>query len=311
MATEFPDDPEVDLGFRHSATENSIPQSAEEWKPQMELHLDDEPRLSEERSSNSWWSLRVTIILFLSAFGGLVSSIFLFERAERPSIFKAWKREVYTAAKTIEAAPATPNLDLRLDQLRAFAIGGEIGPFPRASETPDQFPSLSLQNPSLDAAIQLTPNGPPLAPSWEFSVGNASEMIATENVARENATKTERTVRASTDTMRKHRIARFRHRAAKRVVHSAKSIPSFWAFWSRHFLGSGLATTGSNRRFATRKSMTRKSKASSWFPVSWHAVARRPMKRENSRSAGSDSSIGVARPFQTGTHSSSNPPRPQ
>src|SRR5205823_9975878 len=62
MATEFPDDPEVDLGFRDPATENSIRESAEEWKPQMELRLDYEPPISKERLSNPWWSLRITII---------------------------------------------------------------------------------------------------------------------------------------------------------------------------------------------------------------------------------------------------------
>ena len=142
-------------------------------------------------------------------------------------------------------------------------------------------------------------------------MGNASEMVAAENVSRENATQTERTVRATTEKMRKHRIVRFRRRAAKRVVHSAKSIASFWAFWSRHFLSSGLAGTNPNRRFATRKSIRRKSKALSWFPVSWHAVATRPIKQENPRRAGPHSSIGVARRFQSGTHSSSNRPEPR
>ena len=311
MATEFPDDPEVDLGFRDPATENSIPKTAEEWKPQIELRLDDEPRASKERLSNPWWSLRITIILFLSALGGLVSSIFLFERAERPNIFKPWKREVYTTAKTIEAPPATPNLDLRLDQLRAFRIGGEIGGLPIPSETPDQFTSLTRQRPSFDAALQLPPSAPPLAPSWDFSVGNASEMVAAENVSRENATQTERTVRATTEKMRKHRIVRFRRRAAKRVVHSAKSIASFWAFWSRHFLSSGLAGTSPNRRFATRKSIRRKSKALSWFPVSWHAVAAQPIKQENQRTAVPHSSIGATGRLQMGTPSGSNRGQPR
>src|SRR5438270_11484399 len=141
MATEFPDDPEVDLGFRDPATENSIPEGVEEWKPQMELRLDYEPRISKAHLNNSWWSLRVTIILFLSAFGGLLSSIFLFERAERPSIFKHWKRDVYQAAKTIAAPSATANLDLRLDQLRGLQIGGDgdsLGGTPVASLAPDE-----------------------------------------------------------------------------------------------------------------------------------------------------------------------------
>src|SRR6266446_6789706 len=115
MATEFPDDPEVDLGFRDPATENSTPEIAEEPKLQMELRLDYESRISKERLSNPWWSLRVTIILFLSAFGGLLSSIFLFERAERPPLLKSWKHDAYIMPKTAEVLSVTNNPDLRLD----------------------------------------------------------------------------------------------------------------------------------------------------------------------------------------------------
>ncbi len=311
MATEFPDDPEVDLGFRDPATENSIPKTAQEWNPQMELRLDDEPRVSKERLSNPWWSLRITIILFLSAFGGLVSSIFLFERAERPSIAKHWKRDPYTTPKTSEESRATVNWDFRLDQLPASRIEGDSAGLPTVSQAADESPPPIRQPEPFNATVRLPLGAPPFVPFGDFSMNTASETVVPENVVSENATQTKRTVRATTEKMRKHRIVRFRRRAAKRVVHSAKSIASFWAFWSRHFLSSGLAATSANQRFATRKSIRRKSKALSWFPVSWHAVAARPIKQENQRTAVPHSSIGARGRLQIGTPSGSNRGQPR
>ncbi len=289
MATEFPDDPEVDLGFRDPTTENSIPESAEEWKPQMELRLDYETPVSKVRLNNPWWSLRITIILFLSAFGGLVSSIFLFERAERPSIFKYWKREVYTATKTIEAPPATANLDLRLDQLRAFRIGGDgdgLGGIPAASQTPDESMFLFRQPPPFDAVVQLAVPAPPIVPFQDFPTITVPETVAAENVGRNSATQTQSTVRAMAEKMRRE-AARIRRRMAKRVARNAKSIASLWKIWSRHFLIPGLARTSPNRR----KSFTGKPKASPWFPLSWHAVAPRRIKHEIPRTTARHSSI--------------------
>ena len=311
MATEFPDDPEVDLGFRDPATENSIPKTAQEWNPQMELRLDDEPRVSKERLSNPWWSLRITIILFLSAFGGLVSSIFLFERAERPSIAKHWKRDPYTTPKASEESRATVNWDFRLDQLPASRIEGDSAGLPTVSQAADESPPPIRQPEPFNATVRLPLGAPPFVPFGDFSMNTASETVVPENVVSENATQTKRTVRATTEKMRKHRIVRFRRRAAKRVVHSAKSIASFWAFWSRHFLSSGLAATSANQRFATRKSIRRKSKALSWFPVSWHAVAARPIKQENQRTAVPHSSIGARGRLQIGTPSGSNRGQPR
>ncbi len=229
MATEFPDDPEVDLGFRDPATENSIPKTAQEWNPQMELRLDDEPRVSKERLSNPWWSLRITIILFLSAFGGLVSSIFLFERAERPSIAKHWKRDPYTTPKTSEESRATVNWDFRLDQLPASRIEGDSAGLPTVSQAADESPPPIRQPEPFNATVRLPLGAPPFVPFGDFSMNTASETVVPEKVVSENATQTKRTVRATTEKMRKHRIVRFRRRAAKRVVHSAKSIASFWA----------------------------------------------------------------------------------
>src|SRR5438477_3913009 len=140
MATEFPDDPEVDLGFRDPATENSTPEIAEELKPQMELRLEYETPVSKVRLNNPWWSLRITIMLFLSAFGGLVSSIFLFERAERPTISKHWKRDPYTTPKTSEESRATVNWDFRLDQLPASRIEGDSAGLPTVSQAADESP---------------------------------------------------------------------------------------------------------------------------------------------------------------------------
>ena len=158
MATEFPDDPEVDLGFRDPATKNSIPKSMEEWKPQMELSLDYEPPISKGHLSNRWWSLRITIILFLSAFGGLISSIFLFDHAERPSILKRWKRQAYIIPKTAEPLLVTANSDLRLDRLLSFQIEGDWSSFddhPPLFQESDASISSIQQRPPFNAAVRL------------------------------------------------------------------------------------------------------------------------------------------------------------
>ena len=294
MATEFPDDPEVDLGFRDPATENSTPEIAEELKPQMELRLEYETPVSKVRLNNPWWSLRITIMLFLSAFGGLVSSIFLFERSERPTIFKHWKREVYTAAKTIEAPPATANLDLRLDQLRGFRIGGDgdsLGGTPVASQAPDESMFLFQQPPPFDAVVQLSVPAPPIIPFQDFPTITVPETVAAENVGRKSATQTQSTVRTMAEKMRRREATRIRRRITKRVARGAKSIASLWKVWSRHFLIPGLAKTSPNRRSITRKSFTGKYKASPWFPLSWHAVAPRRIKHEIPRTTAPHSSI--------------------
>jgi len=302
MATEFPDDPEVDLGFRDSATEKSVPEYAEQWKAPMELRVPSRPRISKPRPNDRWWSLRATIVIFLSALGGLISSIFLFEHAQRPNILSHWKHELYTAPRTTEALPTITNMDIRLDRIPAFQIGREIGDFAIPSEEPDQFTSLDRRRPLIDATLRIPPGAPSSAPFLDFSVGTASEVVAAENVSREDATQTKRTVRATTEKTRKRQIARFRRRAAKRVVRSAKSIASFWAFWSRHVFNSGLAGTSPNRRFATRKSIRRKSKASSWFPLSWHAA--RPVKHEIS----GKTELAAPR-LQSAAYSNSNHPQ--
>ena len=272
MATEFPDDPEVDLGFRDPATENSIPEGVEEWKPQMELRLDYEPRISKAHLNNSWWSLRVTIILFLSAFGGLLSSIFLFERAERPSIFKHWKRDVYQAAKTMDDSGA--NWDLRLDQFPAFRIQAVVGGVPMDSQAPDQ--SLQQSEP-FDVAVRLSPSAPLFVSRGDSS--EASEIVASQRIGSESATQTRNTVRTTAERTRKRQISQFKRRVARGVAHRAKSIASFWSIWSRHFfLGSGLASA-SSQRIAARKSLRRRTKASLWFPLSWQAVGGQPMKK--------------------------------
>jgi hypothetical protein len=286
MATEFPDDPEVDLGFRDPATEKSVPKDAEEWKARMDLPVLSEPRISKPRPrlrlNDRWWSLRATIVIFLSAFGGLISSIFLFERAQRPNVLSHWKRQVYTASMTTEALPTITNSDLSLDQIPSFRIGGDrstVGDRPLQGS--DELAYSVQQSPPFNAAVRLPLSAPPSVPFGDFSMNTASETVVPENVASENATQTKRTVRAATEKMRKRQIARFRRRAAKRVVRSAKSIASFWAFWSRHFLGSGLASTSSGRRkLAARKSPRRRIKGSPSFPLSWHAA--RSVKTSNS-----------------------------
>src|SRR5947209_9217651 len=125
MATEFPDNPEVDLGFRNLVTENSVPEAPDNLRTRMELAVSSEPRISKDRSSHLWWSLRITIILFLSALGGLVSSIFLFEHAERPSVIKRWKRETYIVPRAAEALPLRAKLELGVDQSPCFRIDGD------------------------------------------------------------------------------------------------------------------------------------------------------------------------------------------
>jgi len=294
MATEFPDDPEVDLGFRDPATENSTPEIAEELKPQMELRLDYEPRISKERLSNPWWSLRVTIILFLSAFGGLVSSIFLFERAERPGIFKHWKRAPYTAAKTMEES--TANWDFRLDQLPEFRIEGEVGGLSMTSQAPDRS-ILPVQQPEpFNVAVRLPSGAPPFVSPRDLN--EAFKMVASQGIGSESATQTHSTVRATAERTRKRQISGFKRRVARGVARSAKSIASFWSIWSRHFfLSSGLAGA-SSQRVAARRSLRRRTKASLWFPLSWQAVAGRPMKKAIPAGAAIHSPTDAGRKFQ-------------
>jgi hypothetical protein len=279
MATEFPDDPEVDLGFRDPATENSTPEIAGDSKPQMELRVDYEPRISKQRLSNPWWSLRVTIVLFLSALGGLVSSIFLFERAERPSIFKRWKPAPYIAiaAKTMEEPTTTLNWNFRLDQLPEVRIEGDVGGLPMISQAPDH-PILPVQEREpFDVAVRLPSGAASLA--GPRGLTEASEMVGSQGIGSESAAQTRSTVRTTAVTTRKRQIARFKRRVARRVARSAKSIASFWSIWSRHFfLTSGLASA-SSQRVVARRSLRRKTKASLSFPLSWHAVAGRPTKK--------------------------------
>jgi len=295
MATEFPDDPEVDLGFRDPATENSIRESAEEWKPQMELRLDYEPPISKERLSNPWWSLRITVILFLSALGGLISSIFFFERAERPSMFKHWKRNVYVAAKTMEEPAAIPNCDFQLGQLSAFPIGDDLGDLPMISQPPDQALSVQQSEP-FDVAVRLPLCTPPSVSLRDLS--EPSEMVASQKIGSEAATQTRSTVRATAEKTQKRHVARFKRRLVRRASRSVKSIASFWSIWSRHFfLGSGLAST-SSRRVAARRSLRRRTKATLWFPLSWQAAAGQPMKKAIPADSATRSRGDAGRRFQ-------------
>ena len=271
----------------------------------MELPGPFHPRISKQRLSGRGWSLRITIVIFLSAFGGLISSIFLFERAERPNVLTRWKREAYTVPKIKDVSPATTSSELGLDAFPFFRIGPNLSSLQdrESLQELDAFAALLLQEQvPFDATVRLPLGAAAPAFPAHVLVALASEAVAPENVARENATQTQSTVRAIRDKMRKRQIAEIRRRVAKRVVRKAKSIASFWAIWSRHFFSSGLNTTSSGGLVA-HKAFRRRTKGSPWFPLSWQAA--RGIKYET----GAGSSIRAAGPFQSGTHSNSNRPQ--
>ena len=147
----------------------------------MELPGPFHPRISKQRLSGRGWSLRITIVIFLSAFGGLISSIFLFERAERPNVLTRWKREAYTVPKIKDVSPATTSSELGLDAFPFFRIGPNLSSLQdrESLQELDAFAALLLQEQvPFDATVRLPLGAAAPAFPAHVLVALASEAVA-------------------------------------------------------------------------------------------------------------------------------------
>ena len=284
MATESSGDPEVDLGFRNPATTNFVPGADR----QKELPLSC-PEIPCEYPHRHWWSLPIAIVTGLFAIAALTSSAILFNNLEHPRAVKRWKRDVYIPPKPEEGLNPQTTLNFWPDAALDVRVGIEftsLGNCPAAVKPP------LAPGPSLEQPTSLTLAPVPLRPVMDLDSSAVTESgrMVTEKTTRENATQP-RNIRIVAEKMRKREIARrLRHRLAKRAAQSAKSFASFWAIWSHHLLGSGLAVPGNTRRLALRRPGKR-SKGSPAFPLSWQAVASPPAKRPGLRKVRHHSSV--------------------
>jgi hypothetical protein len=280
MATEFPDDPEVDLGFRDVG-----PESLSDGHDEKLVHPQYKPFASKWLKSSAaglsarGWLLRILLVIAFSACGALLSSIFFFNDPERFTVLRHLIRETYTLPPAMNADAANP-ADLSIDRMPTYEIGNELGE--GSSEVKfflglnPTLPPLSqwlspcdlcrfVQNASPFAAPQSA--GPPI-----FFAG-AGAATAPPDLT--NATQTGSTVGSVVEKGSVGK-ATLRRRAAHRVARSTKSKASFWSFWSRHFLASGTAAGGTRRRSGKRESRNRKAKQSFWLASSWRAIASQP-----------------------------------
>ena len=276
MATDFSGEPEVDLGFRNPATANLVPSTDKQL--QLPLFWRE---ISRDYPHRRLWSLPIALVIGLFAAGALTSSVLLFNNLERPTTVKRWKRDAYIPPRPEELRSPPMCLELRLAQSPSVEIGAELSCL---NSQAGGFSGLLgdvaglLQQPSLllSFAVSPLPNG------FNFDASAAPELgssIGAEKSTRVNASQ-KRNIRIAAEKMRKREIARrLRRRIANRVTETAKSFASFWALWSQHLLGSGLAIPGNTRRLASQRSRAKRLKASPGFPLSWNAVASPSAKR--------------------------------
>ncbi|MEY2491659.1 MAG: hypothetical protein QOH24_610, partial [Verrucomicrobiota bacterium] len=128
MATEFPDDREVDLGFRDAGPELSSDghdekPSQTQYKPFVSRRL----RASGAPLSARGWLLRILLVTVFSACGGLLSSIFFFNAPERFTVLRHLIRETYILPPAVNEDPTANLADLSIDRVPTYQIGNELG----------------------------------------------------------------------------------------------------------------------------------------------------------------------------------------
>jgi hypothetical protein len=287
MATEFPDDPEVDLGFRDAGPELSSDGHDEkpiqtQYKPFVSKRL----RAPSPALSARGWLLRILLVIAFSAGGGLISSIFFFNAPERFTVLRHLIRETYILPTAMSEGPAANLAELSIDRVPTYQIGNDLGEgVPDTKPSPDLNPTLPLLSQWLspgdlhrfvqDASPFAVPQSaePPL-----FSSGAAAAATAPPDLTDE--TQTRSAVRSALEkgSVRK---AALRRRSAHRVARKTRPKAFFWSLWSRHFLASGTAAATTRRRSSKRESRGKKAKQSFWLASSWRAIASQPNRPRN------------------------------
>jgi hypothetical protein len=288
MATEFPDDPEVDLGFRDAGSELSSDGHDEkpiqtQYKPFVSKRLKASPPALSAR----WWLLRILLVIALSAGGGLISSIFFFNDPERFTVLRHLIRETYILPPAVSEAPAANLAEFSIDRVPTYQIGNDLGAgVPNAKPSPGLDPTVPFLSQWLspgdlhrfvqDASPFAAPQSaePPLFFSGAVAAATAPPDLTDE-------TQTRSAVRSALEKASVRKAA-LRRRSAHHFARKIRPKASFWSLWSRHFLASGTAAATTRRRSSKRESRSKKAKQSFWLASSWRAIASQP-KRPRSR----------------------------
>jgi hypothetical protein len=309
MSTEFPDDPEVDLGFRDPDPEFARTGSNDQL-PQLEDKTFVRRSLPVSPSVRGWL-LRILLVIAFSACGGLISSVFLFNVPERLTVLRHLVRETYILPPAGNDVSSATIATLSIDRVANFEIGNELGvgfSEPKGLEVLDPFPPPSpqwlppdglyrfVQDASLFSATQS--GGPLYFPS--------RLMLASKNEANLTAeTPTKSDLRSAVEK-RSVRKTALRRRSTPHIARKTRPRPSFWSIWSRHFLASGTAVS-TRRRSGKRESRKGKAKQSFWFASSWRAIGSQPNQRKD-RTKSVSGSRASARQDRS-LHHTTHPPR--
>lgn len=265
MATEVPDDPEVDLGFRNAEPKPSYNSSAEPSDDHLSFRA-RAGRLPWQFLRKRQSLVRIVLVLALSAAGGLLSMAILSPHVERLQVSKHLTRETYvvppatiqplpTSESPIDTRPDFTFRDVLQDPLRNGA-----NPATPSGGSNERVFSLSGQAAVPDAVFPFL--APPILPGAESS-SESPPPAATD------ATHVSSTAKSA---IKKRQIANQTHRRrTHRIAQRTRGRASFWSSWWHRFFASTAAGSDPAHSRPHESSIT-KGKRSLWLAVSWREL---------------------------------------